>query len=620
MTRIRTGVFVLLSSATFALALSGCSGSSKNSASPPAGPGITSVTPATGTISTIVQISGSSISSPTVTFTSGSASFEAQVITSTSTATSVEAVVPSVPTRLAAAGTVFDVTVANSGGGSTTLSHAFTMAKPTLTDINGGLAGSGSAGSPFIVDGDNYGDPSTVTSVYSVDFTDPVTSTVYSAAVASGDWTDTYVVAVVPNNLTTGNMYNVTVRTPSGTSDPRTFQVVGGVLFSPSNIAWAETSSLPAAQQGFSTVIAPVGTTSFIYAIGGNIAASGTTNGKAQNVKTVYMNRMDGSSGALADASWTTITPLPEERGFAAAVVANTLNSIVSGNGNIYVLGGLDPNGVTTTSVYYASLSGDGTIPAAGNTGTWTQTTPLPQALFAEGAVLFHGRIYVVGGNDSSGLPVAKVYSAKINADGTLADWQTLPDMPQALAYHQLVTSTGYLYALGGDAPFDPTVNDTVAVDPITSSWAGSEQSSVYYSHINIRNGAIAPIAGNDWTTSANQMTKPREKFTAIAAGDYVLVSGGLYGNSTDGSSEESYAQLNTDSYGATSAWLGATGSHTVCSTSGTGGVCSRGGEVFYNHSAAYFVDAGGTPHVLLLGGGDLTTSGLENRVWYQTN
>ena len=40
--------------------------------------------------------------------------------------------------------------------------------------------------------------------------------------------------------------------------------------------------------------------------------------------------------------------------------------------------------------------------------------------MFAEGAVIFHGRIYVAGGNDATGAPIAKVYSARINADGTL--------------------------------------------------------------------------------------------------------------------------------------------------------------------------------------------------------
>src|SRR5262249_58146229 len=113
-------------------------------------------------------------------------------------------------------------------------------------------------------------------------------------------------------------------------------------------------------------------------------------------------------------------TALPAARGFAAAVVANPFNSKVGGNGTIYVLGGLDNAGAATSTVYQASLNGDGSIPAAGAAGTWATTTALPQALSALGAVIFHGRIYVAGGSDSSGNPVAKVYSAPIHADGSL--------------------------------------------------------------------------------------------------------------------------------------------------------------------------------------------------------
>jgi N-acetylneuraminic acid mutarotase len=158
-------------------------------------------------------------------------------------------------------------------------------------------------------------------------------------------------------------------------------------------------------------------------------------------------------------------------RGFAAAVSANSFNSLISGNGNIYVLGGLDGGGNATSTVYYASLNADGTIPAVATTGTWATTTPLPQVLFAASAAIFHGRIYVVGGNDSTGAPVAKVYSAKINADGTLGGWQTLPDLPAALAYHQLFTSAGNLYVLGGD---------TSAVNPVSNLQDASSQGAIY--------------------------------------------------------------------------------------------------------------------------------------------
>jgi hypothetical protein len=150
-------------------------------------------------------------------------------------------------------------------------------------------------------------------------------------------------------------------------------------------------------------------------------------------------------------------------------------------------------------------------------------------------AVIFHGRIYVAGGNDSTGTPVAKVYSAKIGADGTLAAWQTLSDLPVALAYHQLATSGGYLYVLGGT---------TVAVDPVSNAQSASAQANIYLEAINIRNGGLSSLT---WNTNATAMGKAREKFTAVAAGSYLLVSGGLYNGASTGSSEQSYAAINAD-------------------------------------------------------------------------
>ncbi|BDG01358.1 Kelch repeat-containing protein [Anaeromyxobacter oryzae] len=596
MSRNRIPLLVLLTST---VALQACGGSRK-----PSGPEVTSLAPATGTSSTVVAISGAGFtgttaSPPTVTFTpsAGGASYPAQV--ASATATGVDVAVPAVPAALAAAGTAFDVTIENPGGGSTTLPHAFTMAAPTLADVNGGLAGSGSQNSLFIVDGAAFGDLSAQAAGYSVDFRDAGSGAVVASAAvgyAAGDWTNIYVVGTVPASLSTGTTYQVTVTTPSGTSAPRTFEVLGGVPFSPSQIQWSATSSLPVAQQGFSAAVAAIGTTSYVYAIGGNVATAATADGKASNVSTVYVNPIDAATGALAGATWTTATPLPDQRGFAAAVVADAANSLVPGNGNLYVLGGLDGTGAATSTVYFASLASDGTIPAAGAPGTWAETTPLPQALFATSAVLFHGRIYVAGGNDSTGAPVAKVWAAKIQADGTLAAWEPQPDLPAALAYHQLVTSAGYLYALGGD---------TAAVDPVTNALAATSQSAIYYDQIDIRNGALVSAA---WTTNASSLGKAREKFTAVVAGSYVLVSGGLYNGASTGSSEQSYAQLG--SQGAIGSFNGATGSHTIAG--------SASGYDFYNHAAAFFVDGAGAPHVLVLGGADVGAGTVHDGVWYQ--
>jgi hypothetical protein len=609
MSRIRVMGVVGLALLSAALGL-GCGGGGGGSKQP-AGPAVTAVTPATGTVSTVVTISGGTFggtlsSPPTVTFTpsAGGAGVQAQV--RSVSATALDAAVPAVASGLAADGTSFDVTVVNPDGGSTTLGHAFTMKAPVFTDVNGGLAGSGSPNSPFIVDGANFGDLTASAAGFSVDFRDASGTIVASAAVdfAGGNWTNVYVVGTVPGSLAIGTTYQLTVTTPSGTSPARPFQVLGAVPFSPSAIQWTATASLPVAQQGFSTAVAAITTTSgttstttsYLYALGGNVATTATSSAKAANVATVYVNAFDAATGALANGTWTATTPLPEKRAFAAAIVADPSNSLVPGHGDLYVLGGLDGTGAATSTVYYAQLNADGTVPGAAAVGTWAKTTPLPQPLFAASAVLFHGRIYVAGGNDASGAPVAKVYCAKIGADGTLAPWEALPDLPVTLAYHQLVTSAGYLYVLGGD---------TGAVDPVTGGQAATSVDSIYFDQIDIRSGALL---GATWTANGSGLGKAREKFTAVVAGSYVLVSGGLYNGASTGSSEQSYAQFGAG--GALGSFMGATGVHTI---SGSTGGCD-----FYNHAAAYFVDSSGAPHVVVLGGADVNTGALHDGVWYQ--
>jgi hypothetical protein len=88
----------------------------------------------------------------------------------------------------------------------------------------------------------------------------------------------------------------------------------------------------------------------------------------------------------------------------------------------------------------------------------------------------------------------------------------------------------------------------------------------------------------------------------------YMLVSGGLYNGASTGSSEQSYAALNSD--GSVSSFYGATGSQTISG--------SIGGYNFFNHAAVLFVDTAGNPHVLVLGGEDSNAGTPVSGVWLQ--
>jgi hypothetical protein len=476
---------------------------------------------------------------------------------------------------------------------------------PAIADINGGLSGSGTIGSVFIVDGTNFSDLTAQTSGYSLDFRDATSNAVVASATstvnyAGGAWKSLFITATAPAGLAAGTTYKVTVTTPGGTSNAVNFLVLAAQPYVP-NTVWTPTSSLSAATQGFPTAVATIGSgataATYAYALGGNTASVTTTNGKAANTAAVSFNKLDSTTGALSLATWIQATALPVPRGFSAAVLATPFNSKVGGNGTIYVLGGLDATGAATSTVYEASLNADGSIPAASSAGTWTTLgTPLPRALFAHGAVIFHGHIYVAGGNDTTGTPVAKVYSAPINADGTLGAWTTLADLPDKRAYHQLVTAAGNLYVVAGT---------NVAVDPISNVQSSGSQSTVYYNAINLKDGTLA---GATWTTNASSLNKGREKLSAAVAGGGVLSSGGLYNGASTGSSEQEFASINTD--GSLGSFSSVTGAYTISK--------ATGGYNFYNQSSAYFADAAGKPHVLILGGCDVNTGAPHTEVWYQ--
>ncbi len=475
---------------------------------------------------------------------------------------------------------------------------------PVLTSINGAATASGSAGTTFIVYGTGFGTLAAASPVagYTLDFLDQVTgSVVASASWLAGGWSDAYIKAVVPNTLTLGATYDVSVSTPGGKSNAASFLVTQGVAFSPSTLSWAATSALPVGIQGFPTLVVPLAGGTYIYTLGGNTGLSGSLDAIKSNVAAVNFNQINitttvspaVSAGSLLNSAWAATTPLPAERGFSAGAVANSFNSQVpaAAGGYVYVLGGLDTAGTAQATVYYAQVNSDGTL------GTWGTTTALPHELYGHGATVFNGRFYVAGGNDATGNPTAGVYSAAINADGTLGSWSALPTLPVAVAYHQLLAAGGTLYVLGGTS--------SSGVDPTAHTRSAGASDTVYYSVIDVANGALTAA----WATTSS-MIKVAEKKTAVAIGATILTSGGLFGATNANSfqsGEESYATVSAD--GTVTSFGGATGSKTINSVAS---------NTFFNHAAAFFADTAGNPHVLILGGQDIGGAIMNTEVWYQ--
>jgi hypothetical protein len=138
-------------------------------------------------------------------------------------------------------------------------------------------------------------------------------------------------------------------------------------------------------------------------------------------------------------------------------------------NGYMYLLGGLSPSGTPIASVYVAPINTDGTL------GTWTSTTAIPSntsGRYDFEAGVYNNYIYVVGGLDEDGLGTIyynDVQYAPLNSDGTVGTWSSTA-LPGYRHEGELVIANGYMYILGGsDSGLALTPTNTVRYAPINT-------------------------------------------------------------------------------------------------------------------------------------------------------
>ncbi len=146
-------------------------------------------------------------------------------------------------------------------------------------------------------------------------------------------------------------------------------------------------------------------------------------------------------------SGWTKIGDYP-------LAVANHDASVV-GN-RIYVAGGTGSAGTALRNVYYA------TIQTGGALGAWTPVQDVPEGLHNHAMVAHNNRIYLIGGA-SGETPRSAIYYALVNANGSLAAWQTAA-LPSARYDHQAVIQDGRLAVLGG------TTNGAVSLNQVISA------------------------------------------------------------------------------------------------------------------------------------------------------
>src|SRR5205807_9682498 len=160
-----------------------------------------------------------------------------------------------------------------------------------------------------------------------------------------------------------------------------------------------------------------------------------------------------------------------------------------------------------TSSIYMASVD-----PTSGAVGTWTLlTNSLPQALMGASATVHNGYLYVAGGLNATGTPVATVYSAPVNADGTIGTWTTAGNaLPTARAFGTMVVFGAIIYYINGDPK---------ASNPNTQ---GVGDQDVYYS------SAVRGVIGA-WTLNGNLTIHDRAKGVLFTAYGQFIAAEGVY-------------------------------------------------------------------------------------------
>lgn len=221
----------------------------------------------------------------------------------------------------------------------------------------------------------------------------------------------------------------------------------------------------------------------YIYAFGGE---RNTTNPIPS--ASVYYSHLDSSG---QPGIWSSTTSLPEILVYTTGLTKN---------GYVYAFG-LD--GYYHEKLYYAHQNTDGTL------GAWAAlSTPENDRTLAS-SVVVNDYVYVIGGSLNGDIynPTPPVYYAHLNSDGSIGPWiPTTATFPNVVAVPNVVTSNGYIYAIGGSKD---GADDTPAA-----------YTSVYYTHVN-SNGSIDP-----WSTTTN-LPQPTLLSASVVANGYIYTMGG---------------------------------------------------------------------------------------------
>lgn len=183
--------------------------------------------------------------------------------------------------------------------------------------------------------------------------------------------------------------------------------------------AWSEDLSLPGVLRD-----------AVLFTVKDKVYLATGFNDRGVTVGIVYVSDIN-ADGTLAGWSFTT----------SVSYVRRSAQVLVT-KSRVYLIGGILSNGAATSSVVSAPINTDGTL------GSWTSGTSLPANRFGVCVVTTKNMVHVIGGHSGVGM-VRTVYTAPINADGTLGAWTTGTNIPSDMCNASAVVVRNRVYLLG---------------------------------------------------------------------------------------------------------------------------------------------------------------------------
>lgn len=249
----------------------------------------------------------------------------------------------------------------------------------------------------------------------------------------------------------------------------------------------------------------------------------------------------NGSIAAWGSANNT----LPQTRYWSATAQKDS---------RVYILGGSSLN----IPGNFTDMVSSATIQNSGDISSWQTFNSIPQKLGMGAAAVIGDRVYFAGGFNNGGAS-NRVYSAVINSDGTLGDWSTAGNMPEARYGLSMLSYNGHLIILGGyNGGYLSTVYKTTpASNGAISSWQATTEfpfpiyrtaATIVGSQIITVGGALAlqcpscgafsstrvyyADLGNDgsvgeWKLSDNRLPSEVHGAGVAQVGDYLYLLGG---------------------------------------------------------------------------------------------